>query len=132
MNDDVKHQREVLQAFPFLAGDEKWGGQIEIVRRVTTVEGNRPRTYIDLVMRVGTRFLVLPWRGLAEIEAALHEACPVAESHRAELLEQLARDKDQRIGSGSNGSGVGYGGPPRHSNGGGRSNQPGRKRYDEE
>lgn len=116
MDSEVRHERQVLRAFPFLPDDEKWGGTVEIVRRTTSVGDQRPRTYIDLVLRVGSRFLVLPWRGLAEIEAALLSARPIAEEHRAELLGQLARDKDAR--------GVQR---PAHGRG-----QPGRKRFDEE
>ncbi len=64
----------ILQSFEFLENSERWRGASEIVQRdVTFLDGNT-RRYIDIRLRIGTRWLTLPRRGLEEIIQTLVEA----------------------------------------------------------
>lgn len=80
------HDRTVLSAHRFLTDDPKWSGAVEVVLRVSTYDGE-PRVYVDVVLRVGTKFITLPIKALRS--KALQGAVDAAFDEEEELNRQL-------------------------------------------
>lgn len=69
--DKPEVQEEILAKFPFLPDDPKWGGQVEVVKRHLTFADGNKKTFTDFRLHVGQRWLVLPRRGIDDIQDAL-------------------------------------------------------------
>lgn len=79
----------VLHSTTFLEENDKWRGAAEIVQRdVTFPEGNTKR-FVDVRLRVGNRWLVLPRGGLQEIVQALNKTTLV--------IDKLERPEVTRV-----------------------------------
>lgn len=65
------HERAVLSAIPFAEGDRRGAGQVEVIHRTTTFDDGNQRTFIDLQIHIGERFLVVPVKHIEELISAL-------------------------------------------------------------
>lgn len=88
-NGQHRHTRRTLVEFTFCDTDPKWHGKVEVAERTTVGDDAKPRRYIDILLHVGGRYLVLPWLALDAIEQAMREARPEAERHRASLMAEI-------------------------------------------
>lgn len=92
-------QEEILHSYPFLEGDPRWGGAVEVVRRTMHYENAPSRTYIDRRLKIGERYLALPRHGDEDIIRAIQtSAGPASEAHAA-LMESLHSYEGRRGGS---------------------------------
>jgi len=79
----VKEQQ--ICSFPFLEGDAKWGGVVEVLR--CTVE-HSGKVFIGLRLRVGDRYINLP-RRTEEIADAISKGTSEAKINYKKLLLEL-------------------------------------------
>ena|SRR5271155_2077418 len=89
-----KHE-EVLERFPFKPGNEKWGGEIQIIR-ATVNQNGQERVYINKrLLFTGTgRYINLPRDGVEEMVAAILAASePEQKYHEALMAEINQRTK---------------------------------------
>lgn len=86
----------LLESIPFLEDDPKWGGAVERVQRNLTFPNGEARKFVDVRIRVGTRWLILPRNGLDEIISAITAIKGSASFHRAVSVEETPEKKDFR------------------------------------
>lgn len=94
----MAHERKVLESFPFLETNSRWSGSVDVVHRTSTFEdsGNK-REFIDLVLKVGERFINLPIKDLGKVIEQLQAAQPIAEEKLRALVSSQPRPRpDQR------------------------------------
>lgn len=73
---------KVLESVRFLEDDQKWNGAVEKVQRTFLFENGESKTYVDVRIRIGTRWLVLPRHGLDEVAGAIQSAKGISSVHR--------------------------------------------------
>jgi hypothetical protein len=94
----MPHERKPLHVFPFLEGNDRFGGQVEVVHRTTSYEDGNTRRFIDLTLKIGERFLNLPIRQLDDVIAQLLKARDVASEELQKLLAEQPREQRTRGG----------------------------------
>ncbi len=94
MDRTFKNKEEVvLQSYPFLEGDGRWSGAVEIVRRTMYYEDGTSKVYIDRRLKIGDRYLALPRRGTKEIIDAIIKSEAPANQAYDDLMKELNFDR---------------------------------------
>jgi hypothetical protein len=86
-NPDKKE--EILQEFPFMVGNQRWGGSVQLIR-ATVIQDGRERVYINkrLFFTDRGRYINLPRDGVEEMVAAILAASePEKALHEALIVE---------------------------------------------
>lgn len=94
----AQHDRRVIFSVPFLQGDSRWQGQVEVIHRTSTFDDGNQREFIDIALRIGERFLSLPPREGEEIAAAVLKAYEVAREETERLPPPMPRDSSSSRG----------------------------------
>jgi len=76
---------ETVASFEFCRGVPRNAGSVDVLRREVPHDRG-PKTYIDVRMWVGDRYLFVPRRGLKEIIEALKKADEAAEAEYQKLF----------------------------------------------
>jgi hypothetical protein len=76
---------EVVHTIDIPGGDPKWPTSVQVERRTTQRDG-RDKTYINLLISIGSKRLFIPRRISGEVARALEEASEVAANEYEALL----------------------------------------------
>lgn len=84
MEDEVQvlHERDVP------GGDPNWPVSIRVERRKMKAWDGKEKTYVNLLVSVGTKKLIIPRRASAAVAAALSELSVLAQGEYVRLLEE--------------------------------------------
>lgn len=90
---DTQGQRteEILEEVPFLEGNVRWGGKIQILRVTFSEPDGTPRVFINkrLMLTSSNRYINLPRNGIEEMIQAIIAASESERAHHEALLTEI-------------------------------------------
>ena len=89
--EDEKKTEEIIESVPFLVGNDKWGGRVEVLRFTITQPDGTSRSFINkrLVFTATGRYNNLPRNGCDEIIEAIKSASIVEHAAHETLLREI-------------------------------------------
>ncbi len=87
------YEVEVLDSFPFESRDPKKHGAVEVIAKHVAYEDGTSKTFIERRIRVGERFVALPYDGEEVLLDALHRGYEKANERFVALRTSLPRRK---------------------------------------
>lgn len=82
----MEDQVEVLQKIDIEGGDTRRPISVQVERRTTELNG-KPKTYINLLVAVGQKKLLIPRRSSKDVAKAIEQLAEIANKEYTALLE---------------------------------------------
>lgn len=82
------YEVEVLDSFAFESRDTKKSGTVEVVAKKVSYDDGTRKTFIERRLRIGERFVALPYDSLASLQEALGFGYARAEERFSALVSR--------------------------------------------
>jgi len=95
---DKSRYEEVLNEYPFLPGNEKWGGKVQVLRITYRQPDGMERVFISkrLILNSSQRYMNLPRAGIEELIEAILSATEDEKVHHEALLAEINQRRPEQ------------------------------------